>query len=121
MFYQEAQEIGRKTVSLQFVKDQFSSLNIIKLPIGFLYKAFPGILNWQHRIWLCINEFNKVRNDDTITKLENDSDYEAEDLKLFELRNSCLSRADHFYSNAHFSSAIKECQELTDELRVRNN
>lgn len=53
-----------------------------------------------------------------MAKPVNDSDYESEDLKLFELRNSCVSRADHAYSNAHFSVAIKECQELTDELRV---
>lgn len=76
-------------------------------------------MNWQHRIWLCLNEFNKVRNDDSIVKPENDSDYENEDLKLLEVRNSCVQRADHAYSNAHFSLAIKDCQELTDELRVR--
>lgn len=65
-----------------------------------------------------MNEFNKARNDDSIAKPENDTEYDNEDLKLFEIRNSCVARADHFYSNAHFSSAIKECQELTDELRV---
>lgn len=81
--------------------------------------AFPGILNWQHRIWLCLSEFNKARTDDSIIKPENNSDWESEDLKLFELRNSCVQRTDRFYSNAHFSAAIKECQELTDELRVR--
>lgn len=84
--------------------------------------AFPGILNWQHRIWLCLNEFNKARIDDTIVKPEaNSIDYENEDLRLLELRNSCVSKADNFYSNAHFSAAIKECQELTDELRVSEN
>lgn len=84
--------------------------------------AFPGILNWQRRIWLCLNEFNKARNDDTILKLEEMSvDYENEDLRLFELRNTCVSKADYSYSNAHFSAAIKECQELTDELRVSTN
>lgn len=80
--------------------------------------AFPGILNWQHRVWLCLNEFNKTRADDSIVKQDQNSDYENEELKVFELRNACVSRADVFYSNAHFSSAIKECQELTDELRV---
>lgn len=86
--------------------------------IMFLSIAFPGILNWQHRIWLCLNEFNKARADDSIAKPANDADDETEELKLFELRNSCVQRAERFYSNAHFSSAIKECQELTDELRV---
>lgn len=81
--------------------------------------AFPGILNWQHRIWLCLNEFNKARNDNSIVKPDtNSTEYENEDSRLFELRNSCVSKTDYSYSNAHFSAAIKECQELTDELRV---
>lgn len=67
---------------------------------------------------MCLSEFNKARNDESIARPENNVDFETEELKLFELRNACVSRADKFYSNAHFSSAIKECQELTDELRV---
>lgn len=81
--------------------------------------AFPGILNWQHRIWICLNEFYKARVDEKISKPEtNDVDYETEDLRLFELRNYTVAKAEHYYSNAQFSSAIKICQELTDELRV---
>lgn len=115
MFYREALAIGRKIVSFDNrIQRKFAELMII-----FLLIAFPGILNWQHRIWLCLNEFNKARTDDSINAPENDSDWESEDLKLCELRNSCVQRAERFYSNAHFSSAIKECQELTDELRVR--
>lgn len=69
-----------------------------------------------------MNEFNKARNDDTIVKPEENSvDYENEDLQLSELRNSCVSKTEYSYSNAHFSAAIKECQELTDELRVSKN
>lgn len=83
-----------------------------------LFIAFPGILNWQHRIWLLLNEFNKARTDDSIAQPEQSPDYANEELKLFELRNTSVARADYFYSNAHFSSAIKECQEFTDELRV---
>lgn len=84
----------------------------------FRLTAFPGILNWQHRIWLCLNEFNKARTDNSIPKPTNDSNDEHNELKIFELRNSCVHRTERFYLNAHFSSAIKECQELTDELRV---
>lgn len=85
-----------------------------------LFTAFPGILNWQHRIWLCLNEFNKIRNDATIQAPDaNDTNYQDEELKLFELRNSSVARAEHNYVNANFSTAIKMCQELTDELRVK--
>ncbi|XP_031637376.1 probable leucine--tRNA ligase, mitochondrial [Contarinia nasturtii] len=79
--------------------------------------TFPGILKWQQNIWLCLNEFNMARTDDSIIKPENITDNDDEALKLFELRNYCVSKAGYFYSNAHFSSAIKICQELTDELR----
>lgn len=48
----------------------------------------------------------------------NDSNYQNEELKLFELRNSMVVRAENYYENACFNLAIKICQELTDELRV---
>lgn len=84
-----------------------------------LLSAFSGILNWQHRIWLCLSEFNKARNDESIISLPNDDEYKNDELKAFEVRNSCLSKADYNYTNANLSTSIKACQELTDELRVR--
>lgn len=81
--------------------------------------AFPGIINWQHRLWLLLNEFNKTRNDNKINAPEpNDINYQSDELKLFELRNSMVVRAGNNYENAYFHLAIKICQELTDELRV---
>lgn len=47
-----------------------------------------------------------------------DINYQNEELKLFELRNSMAVRAENYYENAYFNLAIKICQELTDELRV---
>lgn len=83
------------------------------------FSAFSGILNWQHRIWLCLTEFNKARNDESIIALKNDDQYKNDELKAFEARNSSLSKADYNYTNANLSTSIKICQELTDELRVR--
>lgn len=118
MCSQEVHGIGRKTVSFlhSFLTGEFQLPHLI---FELILSAFPGILNWQHRIWLCLSEFNKIRNDDTITKPEeNNTNYENEDLSLFEIRNFCVSKTERAYSDAHFSSAVKKCQELTDELRV---
>lgn len=68
---------------------------------------------------MCLNEFSKARNDESIIALQNDDKYKNDELKAFEVRNSCLSKADYNYTNANLSTSIKVCQELTDELRVR--
>lgn len=99
----------------------FTNKNCYSTHFKFSYKtAFTGILNWQHRLWLCLNELNKARNDESIATTENSQEWQEEELKVYELRNRCVGKADYNYTNANLSTSIKICQELTDELRVNH-
>lgn len=112
-----AREIGRKTVS--FIS--FKSLHFVFCIFFCLIIAFTGILTWQHRLWLLLSEFNMARNDASINANENYDEFKEEELKVFEVRNSCVAKAEYNYVNANLSTSIKICQELTDELRVSFN
>lgn len=80
--------------------------------------AFPGILKWQHRIWMCLEEIHRARSNVAITESENAESAQHLELQLLYAKNYCLSRAHHSYTQGNFNSAIKALQALTDVIRV---
>lgn len=79
--------------------------------------TFPGILNWQKRLWLTINDFYNIRNapELDIPKGEN---IESEDCKLYDARNYYIKGATFHYRYTHqLSVAISKMQGLTNSLR----
>lgn len=68
-------------------------------------------------MWLCLTEFNKIRQDESISVSVDDKYKEAEKY-LFDWRNLEVCRATSNFEHSHFSVAIKNLQSLTDELRV---
>lgn len=86
--------------------------------LTLFFTAFPGILKWQHRIWLCLTEFNQMRQDKSILSSQND-EYTVAEKCLFESGNRFICLATHNFKCSHFSVAIKNLQELATQLRVR--
>lgn len=68
-------------------------------------------------MWLCLTEFNKFREDESILHTSDDK-YKGAEKTLFDRGNLEICRATNNYKNSHFSVAIKNLQSLTDELRV---
>lgn len=84
-----------------------------------LLSAFPGIIKWQHRIWLCLNEFNETRTDESLLPPdENDSQFKLEESKIFESRNMNVCKITNNYENSSFGNVIKYLQLYLDDLRV---
>jgi len=82
--------------------------------------AFPGILNWQKRLWLTLQDFQEAREDQTPSEVVATSEeFLAEDAKLFDARNFYVKGATFNYRHAHqLSVAISKMQGLTNSLRV---
>ncbi|XP_017864363.1 PREDICTED: probable leucine--tRNA ligase, mitochondrial [Drosophila arizonae] len=82
--------------------------------------TFPGILNWQKRLWLTLDDFKAAREEqqpdeqvDTASEA-----FLAEDAKLFDARNFYVKGATFNYRHAHqLSVAISKMQGLTNSLR----
>lgn len=92
-------------------------MNII---CSYLFLAFPGILNWQKRLWLTLQDFQSAREDSSAEVVDTGSDsFVAEDAKLFDARNFYVKGATFNYRHAHqLSVAISKMQGLTNSLRV---
>lgn len=82
------------------------------------FAALTGMVKWQHRMWLCLTEFNKIRQDETIS-ISSDDKFEEGENNLFQSRNSEICNATENFKNSQFSLGIKNLQRLLDELRVR--
>lgn len=87
---------------------------------GFFLSAFPGILNWQKRLWLTVEEFRAAREAPATDLVDTGSEaFLAEDAKLFDARNFYVKGATFNYRHAHqLSVAISKMQGLTNSLRV---
>lgn len=85
--------------------------------------AFPGVLNWQHRLWLTVREFHGVRNNNNIKKDTIDSStFKNEEIKLLDARNYYVKKtSSNFRKSYQLSVAISKLQGLTTALRVCNN
>lgn len=88
----------------------------------FLFVAFPGILKWQHRLWLTMRSFLNIRStlknvvSDTIVHTPKFKEHEAQ---MFDSRNYYLKGVTFNYTTAfQLSVAISKMQGLTNSLRV---
>ncbi|XP_050335231.1 leucine--tRNA ligase, mitochondrial [Bactrocera neohumeralis] len=84
--------------------------------------TFPGILNWQKRLWLTLNDFYAARTavgDAALENVDTQSEaFQAEDDKLFDARNFYVKGATFNYRHTHqLSVAISKMQGLTNSLR----
>lgn len=82
--------------------------------------ALPGVLNWQHRLWITIRDFINHRNNADILK-QNDLSKEMKDLdmKIWNSRNYFNATATyHFQYTQKLSVGISRLQSLTNVLRV---
>lgn len=80
-----------------------------------MFLAFPGILNWQRRIWMTIQSFRIARDD----KLDPPPDLEEKELSLWDSRNFYVRGVTFNYIVSHqLSIAISKMQGLTNDLRV---
>ncbi|XP_068148515.1 leucine--tRNA ligase, mitochondrial isoform X1 [Drosophila tropicalis] len=85
--------------------------------------TFPGILNWQKRLWITLKDFQSARNDPSFPEVDTQSeDFLSEDAKLFDARNFYIKGATFNYRHAHqLSVAISKMQGLTNSLRRAPN
>lgn len=78
--------------------------------------TFPGILNWQHRLWLTIQDFIKHRK--TVPKSIPDEKFKSEDDYMFDSRNFYIKGATFNYCQSQqMSVAVSKMQGLTNSLR----
>ncbi|KAJ9592009.1 hypothetical protein L9F63_001448, partial [Diploptera punctata] len=84
--------------------------------------AFPGILKWQHRLWLTMRSFLNIRNNlkekisETIVETEEFKKHEA---YMFDSRNYYLKGVTFNYTTAfQLSVAISKMQGLTNTIKV---
>lgn len=92
--------------------------------IQFAFLAFPGILNWQKRLWLTLVEFNECRTAEATDAAEeerivNSEAFREQESKLYDARNYFLKEATFNYKYSHqLSVAISKMQGLTNSIRV---
>lgn len=84
------------------------------------FVAFPGILNWQKRLWLTINDFYKQRCDEFNENFDKSNQkFIEEDEKLFDARNFYVKGVTFNFKHTHqLSVAISKMQGLTNSIRV---
>lgn len=79
--------------------------------------TFPGILLWQNRIWMTVNEFLKLRQENT--PVQDLKALEDEELRLLDARNFYIAGTTFNYRHTHqLSVAISKMQGLTNAIRV---
>ncbi|KAL7734259.1 hypothetical protein ACLKA6_011923 [Drosophila palustris] len=81
--------------------------------------TFPGVLNWQKRLWLTLEDFQAAREESSTDVVDTGSDeFLLEDAKLFDARNFYIKGTTFNYRHAHqLSVAISKMQGLTNSLR----
>lgn len=85
-----------------------------------LFTAFPGVLNWQKRLWFTIRDFLKLRNNPP-PKIA-DGQFKRQDYYMFDSRNYYLKEVNfNFQVAQQLSVAISKQQGLTNSLRVSSN
>lgn len=82
--------------------------------------AFPGIINWQKRLWLTMQDFHAIRSNTLDMAVDLTSDeFTTEDAKMYDARNYFLKEATFNYQYSHqLSVAISKMQGLTNAIRV---
>ncbi|XP_014217387.1 probable leucine--tRNA ligase, mitochondrial [Copidosoma floridanum] len=85
-------------------------------------ETFPGILNWQHRLWQTVSEFIKARKNLTPADLSpllfSDQTFLKEDASMFDSRNYHLHGVTfNLTVSQQLSVAISKMQSLTNKIR----
>ncbi|KAK5640676.1 hypothetical protein RI129_011487 [Pyrocoelia pectoralis] len=81
--------------------------------------TFPGVLNWQKRLWLTVQEFIAYRSSSP-PPISNE-EFKRHDDYLFDSRNYYVKGANFNFKVAHqFNVVISKMQGLTNSLRVNN-
>lgn len=77
--------------------------------------TFPGIINWQRRIWLTLHDFLRARETDEIEKR---SEFKDQERKLLDAVNFYTSGTTFNYKYSHqLSVAVSKMQGLTNAIR----
>ncbi|KAJ4448566.1 hypothetical protein ANN_10584 [Periplaneta americana] len=83
--------------------------------------TFPGILKWQHRLWLTMRSFINIRSklESTVSSsAANTPEFKKHEDYMFDSRNYYLKGATFNYTTAfQLSVAISKMQGLTNSLR----
>lgn len=83
-----------------------------------MFLAFPGIINWQKRLWLTVQEFIKYRTDNIFEEIPEDA-FRKHDDYMFDSRNYYVKGVSFNYcTSQQISVAISKMQGLTNSLRV---
>nr|CAI5843216.1 unnamed protein product [Callosobruchus analis] len=78
--------------------------------------TFPGILNWQKRLWLTIRDFLKHRN--SAPQMVSEDEFKSHDDFMFDSRNYYVKGASFNYViSQQMSVAVSKQQGLTNSLR----
>ncbi|KAG8250947.1 leucyl-tRNA aminoacylation [Homalodisca vitripennis] len=78
--------------------------------------TFPGVLNWQHKLWLTVQEFRKARSE--AETLQIPADIAAAEASLRDSRNYYLRGITMSYQVTHqFNRVISKMQGLTGDIR----
>lgn len=77
-------------------------------------------MNWQHRLWLTVREFRKIRSNNDIKRDAIDSSkVQKEEIRLQDSRNYYVKKtSSNFRKSYQLSVAISKLQGLTNALRV---
>lgn len=79
--------------------------------------VFPGVLNWQRKLWLTVQEFRAARL--AVDTLESPPDLQEVEEKMRDSRNTNLRAISISYRVTHqFNQVVARMQGLTGELRV---
>lgn len=107
----------RIEIGIQTVSDGNKNVIIINKIFFLYYKAFPGILNWQKRLWLTIRQFLEHRN--KLPEIIPDEELKKHDDYMFDSRNFYIKGAYFHYAFTYqLSVALSKQQGLTNSLRV---
>ncbi|CAL4066416.1 unnamed protein product, partial [Meganyctiphanes norvegica] len=80
--------------------------------------TFPGIVNWQNRMWLTVSEFIDVRNSGSTSKTISPVEWDQHVAELVEKRNFYVRGATYNIEKAlQLSTAISYMQGLTSVIR----
>lgn len=80
--------------------------------------TLPGVLNWQHRLWMTIREFLLHRNNAISTNTLSPEEFEKHEAKFRDSRNFLTATTTfHFKYTQKLSVGISRLQSLTSVLR----
>ncbi|CAB3240586.1 unnamed protein product [Arctia plantaginis] len=80
--------------------------------------TLPGVLNWQHRLWMTIREFLKHRQNMATKNTLNSDEFEKHEAKIWDSRNFLTATTTfHFKYTLKLSVGISRLQSLTSVLR----